>query len=77
MATQSGPKWKVTGQAPNQTDVDGAGNVVEGTKVYFQMSDGTAGSVFVPQNQYNVETVRARIAEQADHIHGVSNLSSH
>lgn len=77
MATQSGPSWKVAGQAPNQTEVDGAGNVVEGTRVYFQMGDGTAGSVFIPQNQYNVATVKARIAEQAEHIHGVSNLTSH
>jgi hypothetical protein len=67
--------WRVTGQAPNQTDVSADGTVVEGTRVYFQMNSGTQGSVFVPQTSYNAESVKQRIIEAVSHLHAVNNLT--
>lgn len=75
--TGSMPKpvsWQVTAQAET-TKINPTGNVIDGIEVDFQLSDGTAGSVFIPLSSYSVDTVREAIAAKAADMNNVSGLS--
>ncbi|MGH7239404.1 MAG: hypothetical protein ACREHG_04970 [Candidatus Saccharimonadales bacterium] len=66
--------WKVTSQSQT-TEQDTAGNFVSGWRVYFD-TNGTTGSVFVPQTIYTADNVRDMITASVGHINDVSNLTS-
>jgi hypothetical protein len=70
-----GNTWQVTSQATGQVTIGQAGQVVEGVIVYFVTADGNEGSVFVANNQYNPQTVRALVAEQATRMDEVGRLA--
>ena len=44
--------------------------------VFFNLASGEAGSVFVPQAQYNADNVRAMVAARAQVIADVSALEA-
>lgn len=57
--------WSITADAPEQYDFDTAGNPVIGHKISFLTGAGNRGTVFVPQDHYNVNAVRAMVAAAA------------
>lgn len=68
-------KWKVTAQQETTQASPGSG-IVRGVTVTFQLDDGTVGTVFVPDAQYNPANVKAAIAARAGQLEEVGNLSN-
>lgn len=66
--------WKVTAQAET-TKINPTGNVIDGIEVDFQLSDGTAGSVFIPLASYSVDTVREAVSAKAADMSSVAGLT--
>lgn len=73
--SQPNSGWVVTGQSES-TIINDSNNVVSGVTVYFRTGNGTAGSVFVPQNLYTPDNVRAMIAQKAAQLDAVDRLSA-
>lgn len=69
------PRWRVTGQNPATRQAQG-GRFVDGMAVHFITATGTAGTVFVPDAQYNPTTVRDLIDGKARQITDVGSLSA-
>ena len=67
--------WQVTGQA-EVTEQGPNGTFVPGMRVSFRTGGGHAGSVFIPNSQYNLNQVRAAVAGQAALLDAVGALSS-
>lgn len=67
------PAWTVTSQVPT-TAADAQGTYVPGFRVQFRTAAGLTGSVFVPETDYAVETVRAAINARAALLSGVAAL---
>lgn len=63
----------VTGQMPT-TQLAG-GRFVKGVEVSFVTAKGNTGSVFLPDDQYTPDAVRAAIAERAALMDAVSGLT--
>jgi hypothetical protein len=69
-----GPAWRVT--AVNQTTgQDSTGRYTQGKEVSFTLASGVSGTVFVPDNMFNPDAVKAAIMAEAANLHQVSNLS--
>jgi hypothetical protein len=68
--------WRVTGDAPDAYEFDGAGNAVPGHAISFVTGEGFKGSVFVPNEHYNATTVRNLIAKQAAVVDDINSLQS-
>lgn len=68
------PRWRIVGQREANRQ-DEQGRYVAGVIITFQMADGTAGSVFVPQSQYNADNVRNLINTRAAVMESVTGLS--
>jgi hypothetical protein len=66
--------WRVTSQQEGDDLQDG--RFVPGVRVRFITAIGQSGSVFVPREQYNANTVRAMINAQAAEMDAVGGLSS-
>lgn len=66
--------WRVTSQQETQQPGP-AGTYTKGVNVYFALDSGEAGSVFIPQAQYNTETVRAAVQARADQMAEIGQLS--
>lgn len=67
-------QWKVTAQQETTQAYPGQG-IQKGVTVTFQLADGTTGSVFVPDAQYNADNVRAAIATRAYQLEQVGQLT--
>lgn len=74
MANQQG--WRITLQASDQYQTNAANVTQVGVQVYFITGDGNEGSVFVPNQQYNVATVRKMVEAAATLVDEVGRLSS-
>lgn len=73
MAMQNMPAWRVISQSEtNRTDA--AGHFVSGVLVYYTTANGVSGSVFIPDSQYNPDTVKARINERVAQHNVVGGL---
>lgn len=68
--------WEVTGQQADQTQITQAGQVVTGHVVYFTTGEGNSDSVFVPDGQYNANTVRRLIEARAAIADEVGSLAA-
>lgn len=68
-------QWKVTSQQETTQAYPGQG-IQKGVTVTFTLADGTTGSVFVPDSQYNVTNVQAAIAARAGQLEAVGKLSN-
>lgn len=66
--------WQVVSQEET-FDRDASGRVVAGVRIYYQLTDGPAGSVFVPRNLYNEVNARAAVAAAAAQMAAVHKLS--
>ncbi|MHB1853482.1 MAG: hypothetical protein ACYCSJ_01460 [Acidimicrobiales bacterium] len=71
-ATASAP-WRVVSQQET-SEVAPNGQITRGWRVVYTVG-GTQGSVFVPQAQYNRQTVAAMVAAAAAETSAISNLS--
>lgn len=66
--------WTVTGQV--ETTTIGTDNrLVNGITVSFLTGDGVSGSVFVPNDQYTPDRVRAAIAARAGLLDAVQSMT--
>lgn len=76
MQAQAGNgSWSVTSQA-EYTQIQPDGTPVRGYKVYYRTGNGQTGSVFVPPESYNPESVRAMIQAAAANTDAIGALSS-
>lgn len=73
-SSESGGAWRVTGQV-EQTGLDSNNRYVPGVRISFTTREGIAGSVFVPDTQYNAEAARAAIAARVAQMAGVHGLN--
>lgn len=75
MAEQAQATWIVDSQL-QRTTVNPSGQVEEGYTVNFHTGNGHYGSVFVPNNRYNADNVRAAVQAQANLLDEVGNLAA-
>lgn len=68
--------WTVTGDLPDQFSSTPGQTPVLGHQISFVTANGHRGSVFVPEDRYNEETVRAVIQPKADTVDAVNALTS-
>lgn len=68
--------WRVTSQAADQATITDAGQVITGVRVYFLTAAGNRGSVLVPDDLYNPDTVTGMVAALAAQMDAVSQLTS-
>jgi len=68
-------QYTVTDQV-QATEADGQGRPARGIRVHFRTAAGNLGSVFVPDNRYTPENVRAAIVAKAALMDQVSGLTS-
>lgn len=66
--------WSVVDQQET-FDRDPSGQVVAGVRVYFQLTDGPSGSVFISRSRYNEVNARAAVAAAAAQMAAVHQLS--
>lgn len=67
--------WQVTSQVET-SQVNGAGQVVNGVQVGFVTGHGVHGSVFVPLDTYRPDVVRAQVAARAADLDAVAAMSA-
>jgi len=67
------PAWTVISQSETM-GIGPSGAAGSGVKVTFRLADGTTGSVFVPDAQFNAENVRAAITARVAVIESVKGL---
>lgn len=67
--------WAVTSQAHDQVINTDAGETITGSYVYFRTGAGNSASVFVRDNLFTVDNVKAQINERARLIDEVGELS--
>jgi hypothetical protein len=75
MTEYAPPAWRVESQIP-RTRANLSGTVEEGYDVTFVTRDGHTGTVFVPNARYNVDNVRAVVAEAAARVDAVGALTA-
>lgn len=74
-SSSGGPvSWHVSGQTQTMGR-NAHGQWVTGFEVNFTLSNGTAGSVFVPMGDYNPDRVSQLIRERAGLMHSAGRLS--
>jgi hypothetical protein len=66
--------WAVTSQQ-EVTQIGADGRLADGWKVYYTVSDGTVGSVWVPKANYTADSVRAAVTDAVTHVAAVSGLT--
>jgi hypothetical protein len=71
-APQTG--WKVIGQV-QVTEADPQGRAARGVRVSFTTNLGVSGSVFVAEDRYHPDNVRAAVAAAAAAMDQVQQLS--
>lgn len=67
--------WKVVAQVPRTIAAPGAGGVIPGYQITFVVASGATGSVFVPQDGYSADAVRAAITPLAAQLSAVADLT--
>ena len=68
--------WKVTGDTPDSYDFSTGGDPVLGHKITFITGNGSRGSVFVPNDHYNPQSIRTLVHAQAVIADEVASLAS-
>lgn len=66
--------WHVTGQVQTK-QMNTAGQFTPAVEVHFVLDDGTTGTVTVPKNVYNADTVKERIDAYVAHLSAVADLT--
>lgn len=67
--------YEVTNITTGQTVADQAGNVQVGNIVYYMTGEGNQDSVFVTDNRFNEDNVKAAIRPRAKRLDRISQLS--
>lgn len=73
MANETGP-WQVVSQRET-SDIGPDGNYTHGFRVSFTTAGGHQGSVFIPDNLYFPDNVRAAVAARAAVMDAVGDLA--
>lgn len=68
--------WQITGDLPEQYDFSGNGNPVVGHQISFMTGNQNRGSVFVPNDHYNIKSIRNLVHAQAVIADEVATLTS-
>jgi hypothetical protein len=74
-ALPAGVTWRVVSQQET-TQPGPAGTYTKGVLVFFSMSTGDTGSVFIPNNLYRSDNIKAAIDARAAQLAEVSTLQS-
>jgi hypothetical protein len=67
--------WQITSQQTGQTVLDAAGNVIQGSYVYYTTGQGNQGVIFIPDNLRTTKYVAAQVAAQAKLLDDIGNLT--
>lgn len=67
------PRYVVQGQA-EVTDIGPTGAYVSGVRVTFRTASGSIGSVFIPGDQYNLDTVKSAVDARCATMEAVAAL---
>lgn len=67
--------WRVVTTVPT-TGFDPSGRAVPGRNVTYQLTNGTAGTVFIPGNVTDTAAIKAIIQEDADRAARLSTMTS-
>lgn len=67
--------YEVTSITTGQTIADQSGNVQVGNIVYYQTGQGNQDSVFVTDNKFNEDNVKASIRPRAKRLDRISQLA--
>ena len=70
-----GAQWRVVTTVPT-TGFDPSGRAVPGRNVTYQLTNGTAGTVFIPGNVTDDTAIKAIIQEDADRAARLSTMTS-
>ena len=70
-----GASWRVVTTVPT-TGFDPSGRAVPGRNVTYQLTNGTAGTVFIPGNVTDDTAIKAIIQEDADRAARLSTMTS-
>lgn len=71
--TPAAPAWTVTGQQET-AGPDANGVYVPGVRVTFRLASGQVGQVFVPNDTFTPDGVRAAVQARADTLAAVAAL---
>ena len=66
--------WRITQQTPGMGRMAN-GPYVQGVNIMFALDNGLSGTVFVPNDQYNPQTVRDAIQIAAQRMNEIHQLS--
>jgi hypothetical protein len=66
--------WQVTGQQQS-TELIPGGRFVKGVNVSFVTKLGNSGTVFIPEDAYTPDNVRAAVGEKAARVDAVGQLT--
>lgn len=66
--------WTVVGQTET-TGLSQQGIYTRGKSISVRLQSGTQFSVFIPDSEYNVEHVRAMIAQEAVKVSAINGLT--
>lgn len=67
--------YEVTSISTGQTIADESGNVQVGSIVYFMTGEGNKDSVFVPDNRFTEDNVKAAIRPRAKKVDRIAALA--
>lgn len=67
--------WKVTGVATDQTVTDSANNVAIGAYVSYITANGNRGTVFVDNDHFKPERVKADVHRDARNLDAIAALA--
>lgn len=67
----------ITGQSQTKAQVLGSTMYQDGVNITFLTGYGVTGSVFVPNNQYTAENVKAAVIAKVAVADSVSELTNH
>lgn len=68
--------WRVTGQVTDYQTLSSANEPITGVLVYFITGAGQRGSVLVPDDHYDPDTVAAMVGARAATLDQVAALTS-
>lgn len=66
--------WTVGSQV-QETRFNASGQPVRGVTIHFQSASGVASTVWVPESDYNPQTVKALISSKVKTIDAIAGLS--
>jgi hypothetical protein len=70
----AGPSGKIV-TVVDGSGQDATGRYTTGKNVTYQLSSGPSGTVFIPNNSFNEDFVKAAVTADAARLHAVSQIT--